>query len=75
MRLVPKELAVCAAWHARGFENEPIRGDDCRECSRAVAVPISAQRREPVCLYCALDLGIIAAVEREPGQSAEEWRP
>ena len=34
----PSPVAFCMAWHARGFEQNPVHGGTCCWCGRPVAV-------------------------------------
>ncbi len=55
----------CWPWHLWWLVEGPHpRGDRCRRCLRDVAVPQDATGR-PICIYCALDLGLIPAEEQE----------
>lgn len=61
---------VCWPWHlwrlAVDNGRHPL-GRACRTCGRDIAVPASATGRGAICLYCALDSGAAAAVERPFG--------
>ena len=63
-------MVVCWPWHLRGDEPDRLHpiGANCRYCNRDVAQPRCFFNRVPVCLYCALDMNIIPAVEIEPGE-------
>jgi hypothetical protein len=56
---------VCQTWGLRGFIEGPVTGGQCNRCSRDVAVPGSVGRRRPVCVYCALDIGLVPAIDVE----------
>lgn len=68
LRVVEVEPVVCWSWRLRDCADLPEHpvGGTCNRCSRDVAVPRDAGTREPVCLYCALDAGIIPEVEIAP---------
>lgn len=69
--LVPAERVTCAPWSLRGMSScardgqHPI-GAECVDCGRSVAQPRSRPSAAPVCLYCALDCGMLPAVEIPP---------
>lgn len=63
--LAPLKTEVCPAWHLRDRPPHPV-GGQCRLCRRDVAMP-PTRRVSPICLYCALDTGVIPEQEREPG--------
>lgn len=63
LTLVHVRQVVCWPWHLRGLGEEPVVGALCRTCRRDVALPKSMARDVPICLYCALDDGLVEAVE------------
>lgn len=69
LRIVSASPVVCAPWHLRGAlsvcvtdGSHPI-GANCRRCSRDIAQPRSLTKRVPICLYCAMDEGVVDCVE------------
>mgnify|MGYP007071576222 CR=1 FL=1 len=65
LRIVAPEPVVCWAWHLRdllGLPESP-RGGQCDTCRRDVAVPRWAGTRRPVCIYCAMDEGLIQPID------------
>lgn len=64
LTLVHARKVVCPAWHCRGLD--PVFGGACRTCSRDVAIPLTHRGDTPICTYCALDDGLIPAIEIEP---------
>lgn len=74
LRLVAAPDVVGWPWHLRfcdrslGAEH-PV-GARCRRCGQDIAVPRRADPRGAVCLYCAMDEGIVEAVDVEPWEDA-----
>jgi hypothetical protein len=56
----------CMPWHARGSEDEPVHGGECRYCHREIAVPASAKGVPVACIYCGMERGFVEAKEIEP---------
>lgn len=65
LSLVQPPVMVVWPWHLRIVEwlNEHPRGDNCRDCGRDVACPQN-RRVTPVCVYCAMDAGLLEAIDR-----------
>lgn len=71
LRVIPPEPIVCWPWStARLVFDGPFRGGACDRCARPVALSPSAGHRLPVCIYCAMDEGLIA-LEDKPLSGAE----
>lgn len=72
LRLVSVRTVVCAPWHLRGDlpscagDGKHPLGARCHKCAREVALPRSMAAETPICLYCALDEGIIPCEEIAP---------
>lgn len=66
--LVSPRRVPCWPWHAR-FDQEsdghPI-GGECADCGCDVALPRQLAGSVAVCVGCALDSGLLPAVERLP---------
>lgn len=65
---------ACMPWHARNCHGggRPDRGGECRWCKREIAIPDDTPPRSTtVCIYCAMDRGVIPAIEI-PFSPAEE---
>ena len=59
-------LAVCWPWDLRMLAPDDHQtGAQCAFCRRAIAAPSAARRA--ACLYCAIDRGIVDAVDRPFG--------
>jgi hypothetical protein len=64
---------VCLLWRLRivpDGEPHPI-GANCIGCGRDLALRRHYAKREAICLYCAMDRGIIPLVELPPDD--ERW--
>lgn len=63
-REAAEEHAVCWPWHLWWLVEgaHPIESH-CRFCRRDVALPRAEADKQPVCLYCAMDRGLVEAVE------------
>ena len=57
---------VCWPWHLR-LEGpaDYSAGMECTDCRRDVAAPKNARR--PICLYCAMERGLVPLIEIAPG--------
>jgi len=66
-RFVARPQVPCWPWHLRmsmESEGHPI-GDQCA-CGKEVALPRQFAGAEAVCLYCALDSGLLPSTEEPP---------
>ena len=52
-------------WRLRD-NREPVVGRTCATCGEDVAMPAHLTAFQPVCLYCAMDSGLLPAIEIEP---------
>lgn len=61
----PLADVVCWPWHLHflGDEAGHPRGGCCRFCARDIAIPANQTRGRFICRYCALDHGLIEAVD------------
>jgi hypothetical protein len=71
-RLVPADPVICAPWHLRGIGepcaddgNHPM-GSRCQQCGTDIAIPRSRAPEPGICLYCAMDQGLVALEEVPP---------
>lgn len=65
LTVVPAEPVVCWPWHvARAVFDQPLKGGQCEPCGRDVAVPANAGFKPPMCVYCAMDLGLVDLEDR-----------
>lgn len=65
LRLVHSRQVPCWPWSLRFLSEQPAVGEQCRECGRDVARPEAKAGEVPVCIYCALDSGLLP-LEDEP---------
>ena len=69
LRSIEVQPLVCPPWRLRGLLGEdgfhPI-GDTCGRCGRDVARLRSCPAGEAICLYCAMNAGLVDLVEVEP---------
>lgn len=72
LRVAYSGYVVCWPWHLwfLAVNDGHPRGGDCRRCGRDVAVPRSA-KRDPICLYCALDVGLIDEADTAFGEPSQ----
>lgn len=66
LQIVRRERVACWPWRLRETEGEYPIGATCADCGRDVALPRELNGRDAVCIYCALDSGLVPAVEIEP---------
>ena len=68
LRLVPPPDVVCWPWFLRfmSADTRHPKGGECRACREAVAVPPDRSVAAAVCLYCAMDEGLIEGVDAPP---------
>jgi hypothetical protein len=64
--IVAKAQTPCWPWHLRERTAEHPAGSQCARCHRDIAVPRPLQGYEAICVYCALDIGVLPLVEIEP---------
>lgn len=74
LAIVAAREAACFPWRLRTCTEEPTRAAVCGSCGLDVALPIARERERPVCIYCAMDSGLIPAVD-VPFGMPEETRP
>jgi hypothetical protein len=65
LRLVHSTEVACWPWGLEGLSGQAVQWATCRTCQRDVAQPKASARDVPVCLYCALDSGLLPAIETE----------
>jgi hypothetical protein len=68
LAIVRSEPVACFLWahrHVPDGEPHPI-GANCRACGRDVALRRVHCGREAICVYCALDRGLLEPIEIEP---------
>lgn len=63
LRLVHSRQVACWPWGLRAMEPRRVLGAVCRGCRIDVALPIDQREDTPICIYCALDNGIVEAVD------------
>jgi hypothetical protein len=63
LRLVHARQVACWPWGLSWLDGKPVRFATCRTCKRDVAQPEAAARDVPICLYCALDSGLLPAID------------
>lgn len=70
---VERRPVICWPWTLRGGEPDGLHpiGAECERCRCDVAQPRSLADREPFCLYCALDIGLLPLVEVPPEVSQD----
>ena len=68
LQLVHSRRVACWPWPMRHMQPERPIGAVCRECERDVALPVTERECAPVCIYCALDTGLIEAVDSMIGE-------
>lgn len=61
LRLVHSREIVCWPAHLAFIWEQPTQGADCQDCGAVVAQPVAAAKERPVCLYCAIERGLIPA--------------
>lgn len=68
LRLVPPCPVVCWPWDLRfmvEYAGHP-KGGECRTCGQNIAVPPDKALAGATCLYCAMDEGLVEAVDLPP---------
>lgn len=78
LRAVPTEpWMACEGWAHRGNDGErgPFQGGSCCFCNRGVAIPARAHGRHVCCTYCALDRGLVEAVDVPIGFASASCLP
>lgn len=68
LQLVHSRRVACWPWPMRDMQPERPIGAVCRDCGRDVALPITERECVPVCIYCAMDAGLIEAVDTPLGE-------
>lgn len=63
LTLVHSKQAPCWPWSLRHLGEEPATGATCRTCRRDVALPTARSGEVAICIYCALDSGLLEAEE------------
>lgn len=69
LRLVHAREVPCWPWELRALELGPALQAYCRPCGREVALPADHQADRPVCLYCAMDSGLLPAADLPLGEA------
>lgn len=65
-QIVPRPRTPCHAWRLRdGRGNHPI-GAQCSDCGQDVALDRGLTGFDPVCVYCALETGLLPMEEISP---------
>jgi hypothetical protein len=70
LALVHARVAVCWPSHLWFCGATPTAGADCYACCRPVAVPLGRRKVLAICLYCALDRGLVEPVDSPFGGGA-----
>ena len=63
LSVVRSDPVVCPPWEVRHIARYPVFGDVCAFCTRDVAAPTERRFALKVCIYCALDRGLIPAID------------
>ena len=63
LSIVTARQVACFPWHLRICFDVPVRAAFCRSCQLDVALPVDRERDRPICIYCAMDSGLIPAVD------------
>jgi hypothetical protein len=63
--IVHSARTPCWPWRLREGK-EPVISGKCATCNQDVAWPVGLQNYQPVCLSCAMDSGLLPAVEIDP---------
>lgn len=64
-RIVHRAQTPCMPWRLRD-NRVPAIGAACAECGLDVELPRDLSGYQPVCIYCAMDSGLLPAVEIAP---------
>lgn len=62
--LIHVRQIACWPWELGWFNGSDVfKFATCRICERDVAQPVEAAKEVPVCIYCALDNGLMEALD------------
>jgi len=70
LTLVHAKQVACWPWGLGWIDHAPLQYATCRTCERDVAQPVANAKDVPVCIYCALDSGLLPLEERPLGESS-----
>lgn len=59
LSLVHAKQVACWPWGLGWLAKQEVQYATCRTCERDVAQPKARAKEVPVCLYCALDSGLL----------------
>lgn len=63
LALVHARQTPCWPWGLSWIDGEAVQYATCRTCQRDIAQPVAKAREVPVCIYCALDSGLLPELE------------
>jgi len=68
LTLVHSRQVACWPWSLGWIDREAVHYATCRTCQRDVAQPKEAAKLVPVCLYCALESGLLPLEDSPLGE-------
>ena len=63
LTLVHVRQVACWPWGLGWLTNAAVQYATCRTCQRDVAQPKERAKEVPVCLYCALESGLLPEID------------
>jgi hypothetical protein len=64
LKLIHALQVPCWPWHLHWIPREEVQYATCRTCERDIAQPMARSKEVPVCIYCAMESGLLPLEER-----------